>query len=441
MKAAVLHAANQPLTIEEVALAKPGSREVLMRTAFAGLCHSDLHFIEGLYPHPTPCVLGHESAGIVEAVGDAVTYVKPGDHVITCLSVFCGTCSQCVTGHPNLCENTEVKMPPGVSRRLSWKGGELMNQFLNLSSFAEEMLVHENAIVKIDPDIPLDRAALVGCGVMTGVGAVFNAAKVEPGSTVAVIGCGGVGLSAVNGAALAGAERIIAIDTVASKLELARTMGATDTLNASNADPVKAIREMTGGGVHYSFEALGTKTTAEQAFQMLRGGGTATIIGMVPFGVKIELHGYDFLRDRKFQGTSMGGNRFRVDMPRLLSLWRQGRLKLDHLISGTHQARRDQRRLRRAQIRRAGASADRFRRTLSRLPSPRRRPAQRPEGDAAAHIGGDREREGQLVAAGEVEDQARRPRAGGRADAAADRDHAEDGAELAARERGRRSWR
>jgi S-(hydroxymethyl)glutathione dehydrogenase/alcohol dehydrogenase len=334
MKAAVLHAANQPLTIEEVALTKPESREVLLRTAFAGLCHSDLHFIDGLYPHPTPCVLGHESAGIVEAVGDGVTYVKPGDHVITCLSVFCGTCSQCVTGHPNLCENTDVKMPPGVSRRLSWKSGELMNQFLNLSSFAEQMLVHENSMVKIDPDIPLDRAALVGCGVMTGVGAVFNAAKVEPGATVAVIGCGGVGLSAVNGAALAGAERIIAIDTVASKLEVARELGATDTLNASNADPVKEVRDMTGGGVHYSFEALGTKTTAEQAFGMLRPGGTATIIGMVPFGVKIELHGYDFLRDRKIQGTSMGGNRFRVDMPRLLSLWRQGRLKLDHLISG-----------------------------------------------------------------------------------------------------------
>ena len=334
MRAAVLHAANQPLTIEEVELTKPKAREVLLRTAFAGLCHSDLHFIEGLYPHPTPCVLGHESAGIVEAVGEGVTYVKPGDHVITCLSVFCGTCPQCVTGHPNLCENTEVKMPPGVSRRLSWKSGELMNQFLNLSSFAEQMLVHENSMVKIDPDIPLDRAALVGCGVMTGVGAVFNAAKVEPGATVAIIGCGGVGLSAVNGAALAGAERIIAIDTVASKLELARELGATNTLNASNADPVQQIREMTGGGVHYSFEALGTKATAEQAFQMLRPGGTATIIGMVPFGVKIELHGYDFLRDRKLQGTSMGGNRFRVDMPRLLSLWRQGRLKLDHLISG-----------------------------------------------------------------------------------------------------------
>ena len=334
MKGAVFHAPNQPLTIEEVAINRPGPREVLLRTAFAGLCHSDLHFMEGLFPIPTPVVLGHESSAVVAAVGEDITYVEPGDHVITCPSVFCGACPQCLTGHPNLCENTEVRLAPGQARRMTWKGGELLHQAFNLSCFAEQMLVHENAMVKIDPDIPLDRAALVGCGVMTGVGAVFNAAKVEPGATVAVIGCGGVGLSAVNGAALAGAERIIAIDTVPSKLEVARELGATDTLNASNADPVKAVRDMTGGGVHYSFEALGTKTTAEQAFGMLRPGGTATIIGMIPLGVKIELHGYDFLRDRKLQGTSMGGNRFRVDMPRLLSLWRQGRLKLDHLISG-----------------------------------------------------------------------------------------------------------
>jgi len=334
MKAAVFHAPNQPLTIEEVAINRPGPREVLLRTAFAGLCHSDLHFMEGLFPIPTPVVLGHESSAVVAAVGEDITYVEPGDHVITCPSVFCGACPQCLTGHPNLCENTEVRLAPGQARRMTWKGGELLHQAFNLSCFAEQMLVHENAMVKIDPDIPLDRAALVGCGVMTGVGAVFNAAKVEPGATVAVIGSGGVGLSAVNGAALAGAERIIAIDTVPSKLEVARELGATDTLNASNADPVKAVRDMTGGGVHYSFEALGTKTTAEQAFGMLRPGGTATIIGMIPLGVKIELHGYDFLRDRKLQGTSMGGNRFRVDMPRLLSLWRQGRLKLDHLISG-----------------------------------------------------------------------------------------------------------
>jgi S-(hydroxymethyl)glutathione dehydrogenase/alcohol dehydrogenase len=333
MRAAVFHEAHQPLTIESVEIEKPKRREVLLRTAFAGLCHSDLHFMEGLYPFPTPAVLGHEGAAVVEAVGEDVTYVKPGDHVITCLSVFCGECAQCTTGHTNLCENTEVKLLPGAARRLKWKG-DVLHQAFNLSVFAEQMLVHEHAIVKIDQDIPLDRAALVGCGVMTGVGAVFNAAKVEPGSTVAVIGCGGIGLSAVNGAALAGASKIIAIDTNPSKLELAREMGATDTLNASNVDPVKAIRDMTGGGVPYSFEAIGLKQTAEQSFQMLRPGGLATIIGMIPFGTKIELHGADFLRDRKIQGTSMGGNRFRVDMPRLLELWRQGRLKLDHLISG-----------------------------------------------------------------------------------------------------------
>lgn len=334
MKAAVFQAPHQPLTIETVEHAKPKRREVLLRTAFAGLCHSDLHFIEGLYPYPTPAVLGHEASAVVEAVGEDVTYVKPGDHVITCLSVFCGECPQCLTGHTNLCENTEVKLLPGAARRLTWKGA-VLNQAFNLSAFAENMLTHEHGVVKIDPTIPLDRAALVGCGVMTGVGAVFNAAKVEPGSTVAVVGCGGIGLSAVNGAALAGASKIIAIDTSSAKLEKAKEVGATDTINASNVNPVEAVKEMTDGqGVPYSFEAIGLKETAEQCFAMLRPGGVATIIGMIPFGTKIELHGADFLRDRKIQGTSMGGNRFRVDMPRLLELWRQGRLKLDTLISG-----------------------------------------------------------------------------------------------------------
>jgi S-(hydroxymethyl)glutathione dehydrogenase / alcohol dehydrogenase len=335
MKAAVLHQVNQPMTVEEVALAKPKRREVLVRTAFAGLCHSDLHFIEGLYPHPLPAVLGHEAAGVVEAVGEDVTYLKPGDHVISCLSVFCGSCPQCVTGHTVLCEDTTVKLQPWMSRRLSGPGGAVMNQFLNLSAFAEQMLVHENALVKIRQDVPLDRAALVGCGVITGVGAVFNTARIEAGCSVAVIGCGGVGLSTVNGAALAGAERIIAIDRLPQKLELARRMGATDTILAGNDDPVQQVRDLTGGGVHYSFEALGLKQTAEQSFAMLRPGGTATIIGMIPFGTKIELHGYDFLRERKIQGSSMGSNHFRVDMPRLLEFWRQGRLHLDHLITGT----------------------------------------------------------------------------------------------------------
>ena len=333
MRAAVFHAAHQPMTIETLEVAKPKAHEVLLRTAYAGLCHSDLHFLEGLYPMVTPSVLGHESSAVVEAVGSEVTYVKPGDRVITCLSVFCGVCAYCNTGRPQLCDNPAVKMPPGKAQRLMWNGKPIAQAF-NLSSFAEQLLVHENAVVKIDDDIPLNIAALVGCGVITGAGAVINTARVPAGSSVAVFGCGGIGLSAVNGAAIAGADRIIAVDTVSSKLDVAKEMGATDIINASNADPVEAIKELTGGGVEFSFEAVGLKRTAEQSFECLRPGGTATVIGMVPFGVKIELHGFDFLREKKIQGSSMGSNRFRVDMPRLLNQWKRGHLKLDHLISG-----------------------------------------------------------------------------------------------------------
>ena len=332
MKAAVLHEVNQPLVIEEVAINKPAAREVLIRTAYAGLCHSDLHFIEGLYPHPLPVVLGHELAGIVEAVGSEVGYVKKGDHVITCLSVFCGTCDNCTTGRPFICTNTEVKLPPGAAKRLSLNGKQ-MHTFANLSSYAEMMLVHENALVKIGHDFPLDRAALISCGVITGYGAAVNTAKVAPGETVAVIGCGGVGMAAINGAAIAGAGRIIAVDTNPVKLQLATKLGATDLVDPRDGDPVQRIKDLTKGGVHHAIECLGTKATAEQAFQMLAIGGTATIVGMVPFGQKIELHGFDFLRERKIQGSSMGSNRFRVDMPRLIEFYRQRKLHLDDWIS------------------------------------------------------------------------------------------------------------
>ena len=333
MKAAVLVEVNKPLVIEDVSLQKPGPREVLIRTSVAGLCHSDLHFMEGLYPHPLPAVLGHESAGVVEQVGSDVTYVKPGDHVVTCLSVFCGTCENCTTGRPALCLNTEVKLPPGKATRLQWSRPEQLHTFLNLSSFAEQMLVHENAVVKIRDDMPLDRAALIGCGVITGYGAAVNTAKVAPGETVAVIGCGGVGMAAINGAFIAGAGRIIAVDTNPVKLQLATKLGATDLVDPKDGDPVERIVEMTGGGVHHAIECLGQKLTAEQAFRMLAFGGTATIVGMVPFGEKIELHGADFLRERRIQGSSMGSNRFRVDMPRLIELYLQGRLHLDDWIS------------------------------------------------------------------------------------------------------------
>ncbi|MCY4592565.1 MAG: Zn-dependent alcohol dehydrogenase [Alphaproteobacteria bacterium] len=333
MKAAVLYEPNTPLVIEDVSLRKPQSREVLLRTAIAGLCHSDLHFIEGLYPHPLPVVLGHESAGIVEQVGDGVTYVKPGDHVITCLSVFCGTCENCTTGRPMICSNTDVKMPPGEARRLEWDKPQRLHTGFNLSSFAEQMLVHENALVKIRKDMPLDRAALIGCGVITGFGAAVNTAGVRMGESVAVVGCGGVGMAAIEGAYVAGAGRIIAVDTNPSKLQLAAKLGATDLVNPNDGDPVERIMEMTSGGVHHAIECLGLKITAEQCFRMLAMGGTATIVGMVPFGEKIELHGWDFLRERKIQGSSMGSNRFRVDMPRLIELYMLGRLHLDEWVS------------------------------------------------------------------------------------------------------------
>ncbi len=333
MKAAVLYEPNEPLVIEEISTKKPGAREVLIKTAFAGLCHSDLHFIEGLYPHPLPVVLGHESAGVVEQVGAEVTYVKPGDHVITCLSVFCGTCEQCTSGRPVICTNTDVKLPPGESRRLEWDKSDQLHTFTNLSSFAEQMLVHENAIVKIQKEMPLDRAALIGCGVITGFGAAVNTAAVRFGETVAVVGCGGVGMAAINGAHVAGAGRVIAVDTNPVKLQLATKLGATDLVNPNDGDPVARIMEMTKGGVNHAIECLGLKKTAEQCFEMLAVGGTATIVGMVPFGQKIELDGFAFLRERRIQGSSMGSNRFRTDMPRLIDLYLQGRLHLDDWIS------------------------------------------------------------------------------------------------------------
>ncbi len=332
MKAAVFREVNKPMEVEEVQVSKPGPREVLVRTAAAGVCHSDLHFFNGTYPGQLPIVLGHEAAGVVEQVGSAVTYVKPGDHVITCLSVFCGTCEYCLTGHMSLCQEPALRRGKDEQPRLA-KAGAKLNQFANLGSFAEFMLVHEHAIAKIRNDMPLDRAALIGCAVTTGIGAVIHTAKVEPGSSVVVIGAGGVGLSCINGAAIAGAGRVIAVDMVPSKLELARKFGATDVVNPKDGDPVAAVAEITGGGAHYTFEAIGLKATAEQAFAMLRRGGTATIIGMIPPGQMVAIHGPELLWEKKLQGSFMGSNRFRVDMPRFVDFYLQGKLHLDDMIS------------------------------------------------------------------------------------------------------------
>ena len=332
MKAAVLREVRTPLQIEDVRIGKPGPHEVLIRTVAAGVCHSDLHFIEGSYPTQLPAVLGHESAGIVEQIGSEVRTVKVGDHVITCLSAFCGHCEYCLTGHMSLCTSPETKRDADQEPRLSQPAGP-MTQYLNLSSFAEQMLIHEHACVAIRKDMPLDRAALIGCGVLTGVCSVFHTANVRPGDTVAVIGCGGVGLAAINGAAIAGASRIIAIDMSAGKDNMARQFGATDFICAAETDAVKEVLEMTKGGVQHSFEAVGLKKTTEQAFGRLRRGGTANIIGMIPIGQTIEIPGYAFLGEKKLQGSLMGSNHFPVDMPRLVDMYLAGKLKLDEMIS------------------------------------------------------------------------------------------------------------
>ena len=341
MRAAVLHTIPGDLVIEDVTTDGPRANEVLVRTSAAGLCHSDLHFLEGRYPSATPIVMGHESAGVIEAVGRDVTYVKPGDHVITCLSVFCGRCEFCLGGRPSLCDRVGTERPRGEPPRLTLNDAPCA-QMASMASFAELMLVHENGVVKIRDDMPLDRAALIGCGVTTGVGAVFRTARVEAGSTVAVIGCGGVGLNCVQGAALAGASRVVAVDTNPFKLKLAEQFGATDLVDASIADPVEQVRTLfpgrplmglPGGGVDYAFEAIGLTQTAEQAFAMLKKGGTATIIGMMPLGTKIELNGIEFLSEKRIQGAAMGSNRFRQDMPRYVDLYLDGRLKLDELVS------------------------------------------------------------------------------------------------------------
>jgi S-(hydroxymethyl)glutathione dehydrogenase/alcohol dehydrogenase len=332
MKAAILREVGKPLSIEDVSIGKPGPHEVLIRTVAAGVCHSDVHFADGSYPYPLPAVLGHESAGVVEQVGSEVRTVKPGDHVITCLSAFCGHCDQCLTGHMSLCGSPETQRGEHEPPRLS-QGAEPLNQYLNLSSFAEQMLIHEHACVAIRKDMPLDRAALIGCSVTTGIGAIIHSARVRPGETVAVLGCGGVGLAAVSGAAIAGAGRIIAVDRQPAKLELARRFGATDLIDATQPDVAERVIELTGGGVHHAIEAVGLKVTAEQSFAMLRPGGTATIIGMIPMGTMLELHGADFLAEKKIQGSLMGSNRFPIDMPRFVDFYMAGRLDLDSMIA------------------------------------------------------------------------------------------------------------
>lgn len=333
MKALVLNQINTPLElIDDLVVDTPRDHEVLVRTAACGVCHSDLHFRQGTWTtFPLPLVLGHECSGIVEAVGSQVTYLRPGDHVVGCLTAFCGECEYCLTGRMYICPGAGLSRDAGDTPRLS-RAGSPLSQFVNLSGFAEQLLVHERALVKIDRDIPLDVAAVVGCAVTTGVGAAINTAQVRPGQTVVVIGCGGIGLNVIQGARIAGAARIIAVDRSAAKAEAALRFGATDAVVADD-DVIARVIEMTAGGVDHAFEAVGRAHTAETAFAMLRAGGVATVVGLLPEGEKISVRGTDLTFDRRLQGSNMGSNRFRVDIPRYLDMYARGQLLLDELIS------------------------------------------------------------------------------------------------------------
>ncbi len=333
MRAAILETSPGDIQIRDVEIGRLGPRDVLVATKAAGLCRSDLHFLEGVNtPIDLPCVLGHEAAGVVAAVGSDVTVAKPGDHVVACLSIACGSCARCAEGRPTLCANKprrDEALGPAVTL-----DGRDIPPFARIGGFSERMLLPEQAVVAVDEAISFDCASILGCGVMTGLGAVFRTARVAPGETVAVIGCGGVGISAIQGARIAGAARIIAIDLSPKALALAADLGATDLVDAHEVDPVAAVTELSGGGVAHAFEALGTAATAQQAFEMVHPGGVVTLVGVQPGGSSLQFNAIGFLREKRVQGSLMGSNHFRQDIPYYVSLYLRGLLRLDEMVSG-----------------------------------------------------------------------------------------------------------
>jgi S-(hydroxymethyl)glutathione dehydrogenase / alcohol dehydrogenase len=338
VKAAILEAPATDLVVESINCQEPQAGEVLVRIAASGVCQSDLHVIHGSQSNPLPVVLGHEGAGVVEAVGPGTTKVRRGDHVVLSWVPYCGQCVYCLSGHPNLCQVAYEALARGTlldgTSRLSWSGKPVYH-YSFISSFAEYAVVPEAGCVVIPPDIPLDKAALVGCAVMTGVGAALNTAHVQPGSTVAVIGAGGVGLNVMQGARLAGAISIIAVDVNPSKLSLARTFGATQVVNAAEVDAVETVRVLTRGlGVEFSFEAVGHPQTMRQCWEMARPGGTVVMVGIAPQNSELSLPANRVVREeRRLMGSFYGSARPHVDMPKILELYMAGKLKLDELAT------------------------------------------------------------------------------------------------------------
>jgi S-(hydroxymethyl)glutathione dehydrogenase/alcohol dehydrogenase len=339
--AAILYASQKPLVVEDIHVADPGAGEVLVRMKAAGVCHSDLHVMKGDLPMPCPIVLGHEGAGVVEAVGSGVTSVQPGDRVWPIWRSSCGRCEYCQCGRPALCElGTAMRftglMPDGKTR-FHTLDGTPVRHYAGVSTFSSLSCMPESAVVRIESDISFEHAALISCGVITGLGAVTHAAQVRPGASVAVFGCGGVGLNIIQGARMVGAVRIIAVDTVASKESSARTLGATDFIDASKTDPVTAIKDLTGGlGVDFAFEAIGLPEPVEQAFDATRKGGVCVVAGICRADARARINVHNLLyAEKTIKGTLYGSMRPRVDLPRIVELHRCGALALEELLTRT----------------------------------------------------------------------------------------------------------
>lgn len=335
MQAAVCHTFGQPLVIQEVEIDPPGPGEVKVHLAATGICHSDIHMIRGEWGGDLPVVAGHEAAGVVTEVGINVTLTQPGDAVVVSLLRSCGRCFYCSTGSIHLCEGTFALE---TETRLHSHERAPILQGIGVGAFAEDVIVDQSQVVQVPADLPLDRAALLACGVITGLGAVINTARVPPGSSVVVMGTGGVGLNSIQGAVLAGAQRIIAVDLLEMKLAAAQTFGATDTINARQQDAVEAVKDLTAGrGADYVFVTVGSTVAVAQGFGMLAKHGTLVIVGLPESGALAALPVADFpLYERRVIGSFMGSTRLRVDVPRLAELYRQGRLKLDELITARY---------------------------------------------------------------------------------------------------------
>lgn len=336
MKAAVIYELNTAMKVEEVTLDEPQGHEVLVKLEAAGTCHSDLYFIRGRIPVPLPLVMGHEGAGIVEKVGPDVATLKPGDHVILMVAFTCGKCRYCIAGRPTLCiENLMIQMTCSLSGGgiRFHKGDQQLHHLFGLACFSEYTVVHEGSAVKIRDDVPFDVACLLGCGISTGIGAVLNTSDIRAGESIIIYGCGGVGLSAIIAAKLAGAGMIIAVDIDDHKLELAKSFGADVLINSSQEDPQQRALAVSGGGVDYAVPCIGDKDVIMQSFGSICPGGKCVVVGLPPIGINLDIATFELLQGKVLTGTTQGDVNTLIDIPRYVDLFMDGKLPIDKLIT------------------------------------------------------------------------------------------------------------